>query len=70
MLIAAAWVGSHQILAAQPAISALRGPGSITNPPGSIASAKPLEIGLPGAKAWRVVYRSGGIDSEQIEVSE
>lgn len=45
------------------------GPGPIINQPGSIVSADPIQIPIPGARAWRVVYRSGGINSEQIEVS-
>ncbi len=41
----------------------------ITNPPGSVAHADPLELPVPGAKAWRVLYRSSGAKGEQIEVS-
>lgn len=55
--------------AAQPVLSPpLRG-GWITNPPGSIVSATPFPTTIPGSRAWRVVYRSGGINGEQIEVS-
>lgn len=38
----------------------------VTNPPGSIVSATPLRIAVPGARAWRVVYRSSGVDGEQV----
>lgn len=41
----------------------------ITNPPGSIAHAEPLDLPIPGAKAWRVLYRSNGAKGEQIDVS-
>ncbi|RXZ64521.1 lipase family protein [Pelagerythrobacter rhizovicinus] len=41
----------------------------ITNPPGSIARADPLDLPVPGARAWRVLYRSSGARGEQIEVS-
>jgi acetyl esterase/lipase len=41
----------------------------ITNPPGSIVSADPVAIAVPGARAWRVVYRSSGVNGEQIVVS-
>lgn len=55
--------------ATQPAKPPSPHAGWITNPPGSIVSAAPFPIAIPGAKAWRVVYRSGGINSEQIQVS-
>lgn len=49
-----------------------RGPAAsawITNPPGSIVSADPVRIDVPGARAWRVVYRSSGVNGEQAVVS-
>ena len=54
---------------AQPGAGAPRLGGMITNSPGSIIRAEPFSIGIPGASAWRVSYRSGGVNSEQIEVS-
>ena len=54
---------------AQPRAGIPRLGGIITNPPGSIVRAEPFAIGIPGASAWRVTYRSGGINSEQIEVT-
>ncbi len=68
-LIVAAWGTSFQPAEAQPTLGVPRGPGLITNPPGSIVSAEPFAISVPRAKAWRIVYRSGGINSEQIQVS-
>lgn len=44
-----------------PRISAM-----ITNPPGSIVSATPFRIAIPGARAWRIAYRSSGINGEQV----
>lgn len=41
----------------------------ITNPPGSVVSADPVRIDVPGARAWRVVYRSSGVNGEQVVVS-
>jgi len=43
-----------------------RGGAMITNPPGSIVSATPFRIAVPGAKAWRVIYRSSGVNGEQV----
>lgn len=54
---------------AQPSPRIGLGIGPITNPPGSIIRADPFPIGVPGARAWRVLYRSGGTNSEQIIVS-
>lgn len=45
------------------------GVGPITNLSGSIVHADPYPIGVPGAKAWRVLYRSAGLNGEQIVVS-
>jgi alpha-beta hydrolase superfamily lysophospholipase len=41
----------------------------VTNSPGSIVSADPVRIDVPGARAWRVVYRSSGVNGEQVLVS-
>ncbi len=41
----------------------------ITNPPGSIVSAEPTRVDVPGARAWRVIYRSSGVNGEQVVVS-
>ena len=54
---------------AQPGAGAPHLGGIITNPPGSIIRAEPFPAGIPGASVWRVTYRSGGINSEQIEVT-
>ena len=38
----------------------------VTNPPGSIVSATPFRIAISGARAWRIVYCSSGVNGEQV----
>jgi alpha-beta hydrolase superfamily lysophospholipase len=59
---AAASVASIQEQGVRP----LHGGAVITNPPGSIVSATRFRIPVPGARAWRVLYRSSGVDGEQV----
>lgn len=70
-LIVAPFICAASDPAAQfPGVTSLRRDDvRIVNQPGSIVSSSPVPLHTRGAKGWRVVYRSGGVNGEQIEVS-
>ena len=59
------------MLAAPPALAGFYDvvPGELAGRPGSIIRAEVIDIGTPGSSAFRILYRSTGLDGKPIAVS-